>query len=147
MSMQYMVAIIIGCVVFVAIVALVFICCCCRRRNSKLKNKTADMEVSHRGVVAQQVKPPPKQERNLCRKLWCYDTFNYYCLLLVLLKQLTIIPPIPGSTPTILHRWYGQQGSWWLHGHWAGWSLKDRHLQFSAVSQLQPEWTCEQRSQ
>ncbi|XP_063585108.1 hemicentin-2-like [Penaeus indicus] len=59
MSMQYMVAIIIGCVVFVAIVALVFICCCCRRRNSKLKNKTADMEVSHRGVVAQQAPPPP----------------------------------------------------------------------------------------
>ncbi|ROT74728.1 putative hemicentin-1 [Penaeus vannamei] len=29
------------------------------RRNSKLKNKTADMEVSHRGVVAQQAPPPP----------------------------------------------------------------------------------------
>lgn len=59
MSMQHMVAIIVGCVVFVAVVALVFICCCCRRRNSKLKNKTADMEVSHRGVVTQQAPPPP----------------------------------------------------------------------------------------
>lgn len=57
MSMQYMVAIIVGCVVFVALVALVFVCCCCcRRRNNKLKNKTADMEVSHRSVVTQQVR-------------------------------------------------------------------------------------------
>ncbi|XP_045128409.1 hemicentin-1-like isoform X1 [Portunus trituberculatus] len=60
MSMQYMVAIIVGCVVFVALVALIFICCCCcRRRNNKLKNKTADMEVSHRSVVTQQAPPPP----------------------------------------------------------------------------------------
>nr|XP_053645436.1 hemicentin-1-like [Cherax quadricarinatus] len=58
MSMQYMVAIIVGCVVFVALVALIFLCCCCRHRNNKLKNKTADMEVSHR-VVTQQPPPPP----------------------------------------------------------------------------------------
>ncbi|KAK8741081.1 hypothetical protein OTU49_002485 [Cherax quadricarinatus] len=58
MSMQYMVAIIVGCVVFVALVALIFLCCCCRHRNNKLKNKTADMEVSHR-VVTQQAPPPP----------------------------------------------------------------------------------------
>ncbi|XP_071537068.1 hemicentin-2 [Panulirus ornatus] len=58
-SMQYMVAIIVGCVVVVALVVLVFICCCCRRRNNKLKNKTAVMEVSHRGVVTQQAPPPP----------------------------------------------------------------------------------------
>ncbi|XP_076065499.1 hemicentin protein echinoid [Oratosquilla oratoria] len=59
MSMQYMVAIIVSSVVFVAIVALVFICCCCRKRNSKLKNKTAEIDVSHRGVVTQQAPPPP----------------------------------------------------------------------------------------
>ncbi|XP_064112028.1 hemicentin-2-like isoform X2 [Macrobrachium nipponense] len=59
MAMEHLVAIIVGCVTFVAVVALVFICCCCRRRNNKLKNKTADMEVSHRGVVTQQAPPPP----------------------------------------------------------------------------------------
>lgn len=59
LSMQYMIVIIVACIVVVAVVALIFVCCCCRRRNNKLKNKTADMEVSHRGVVTQQV-------RNLC---------------------------------------------------------------------------------
>ena len=55
LTMEYLIAIILGCVVFVAMVVLVLICCCCRRRNSKLKNKAAEMEVSHRGVVTQQV--------------------------------------------------------------------------------------------
>lgn len=59
MSMRHMVAIIVGCVTFVAVVALISLCYCCHRRNSKLKNKTADMEVSHRGVVTQQAPPPP----------------------------------------------------------------------------------------
>lgn len=54
--MQYMIVIIVACIVVVAVVALIFVCCCCRRRNNKLKNKTADMEVSHRGVVTQQVR-------------------------------------------------------------------------------------------
>lgn len=44
-------------VIVVAAGALVLICCCCRQqRNTKLKKKTADMEVSHRGVVTQQVR-------------------------------------------------------------------------------------------
>lgn len=105
MSMQYMVAIIIGCVVFVAIVALVFICCCCRRRNSKLKNKTADMEVSHRGVVAQQVKPFVKKVI-LIGNPSC-DTLNYKRLVCIFSHVTNFHSCFSGSTSPILHCWYG----------------------------------------
>uniref|UniRef100_A0A2P2HYG8 Hemicentin-1-like n=1 Tax=Hirondellea gigas TaxID=1518452 RepID=A0A2P2HYG8_9CRUS len=58
-SLQYWVGIIIGCVVAASLIALILVCCCRRRANSrKLKKKSADMEVSHRGVSSQAPPPP-----------------------------------------------------------------------------------------
>ncbi|CAL4088052.1 unnamed protein product [Meganyctiphanes norvegica] len=56
-AMSMTVAVIVGCLVFIAVLALVLLCCCCRRRNTKLKKKEAELEAEHRGVST--APPPP----------------------------------------------------------------------------------------